>query len=113
MDKLEADSFGKTAPCLQLPLRFTPVWGPPPPGLAAAVRGLAPQGGSDRSSLGSHQRIRLQAWSARPPFSLPRSGWMLGFKNRIIARIEEEGLLRPACAAPEGAGCHALIGVVC
>ena len=69
MDTLEADSCGKLVTCMPSPPRFISVSGPPPPGLAAAVRGLAPQGGSDRFSLGSHQRIRLQAWSARLPFS--------------------------------------------
>ncbi len=38
---------------------------------AAAVRGPAPQDGLDRYGLGSRQRIRPAAWSARPPVRLP------------------------------------------
>ena len=53
MDKLEADSCGKPVACMLRPPRFIPVPGPPPPGLAAAERGQAPQDGSDRDSLGS------------------------------------------------------------
>ena len=68
-----ADSCGKPAACVPPPLRFISVPGPPPPvggripgkpacrrgsagpppGLAAAERGQAPQDGSDRNRLGS------------------------------------------------------------
>ncbi len=47
VDKLGADSFGKLVICMPPP-EFIPVPGPPPPSLAAAVRGPAPQDGSDR-----------------------------------------------------------------
>ena len=38
MDKLDADSCGKPVACMPPPPRFIPVPGPPPPGLATAVR---------------------------------------------------------------------------
>ena len=50
----------------------------PPGGVGA---GLAPQDGLDRYRLGSRQRIRGEAWSARPPFHLPGPGWMPGFSE--------------------------------
>ena len=53
MDKLQAESCGKPVACMPPPPRFIPVPGPPPPGLAAAERGLAPQDGLDRNALGS------------------------------------------------------------
>ncbi len=87
VENFGAGSCGKPASCLPPPPRFIPGSGPPPPGLAAAERGLAPQDGSDRKHHGSRKRIRAEAWSARPPFSLPGPGWMPGFENRIIARI--------------------------
>ena len=39
VDKLDADSCGKLVACMPPPPRFIPVPGPPPPGLATAVRG--------------------------------------------------------------------------
>ena len=50
-----ADSCGKPAACQPAHIRFIPVSGPPPPGpaLAAVVRSLAPQVGSDRGNPGS------------------------------------------------------------
>ncbi len=50
----------------------------PPGGVGA---GLAPQDGLDRYRLGSRQRIRGEAWSARPPVRLPGPGWMPGFSE--------------------------------
>ena len=67
--QLDADSCGKTVSCPRSPPQFIPVTGPPPPGQAAAERGMAPQDGSDRIRLGSRKRIRAAAWSARPPFA--------------------------------------------
>ncbi|MCY4459006.1 MAG: hypothetical protein OXC26_01185, partial [Albidovulum sp.] len=80
MEKLGADSCGKLLPCHPLAPRFIPVSGPPPPGQAAAERGLAPQDGSDRIGLGS-----LDPWISMvgPPSRSSPGSWMdAGFKNR-------------------------------
>ena len=72
MEKSGAISCAEHAGCLPPSLRFIPVSGPPPSvHFRRRRRGLAPQDGLDRYRLGSRQRIRGEAWSARPPFHLP------------------------------------------
>ena len=61
MDKLDADSSGKPVAYMPPPPRFIPVPGPPPPGLATAVRGLPRRAGRTECTL---DQIRATAWSA-------------------------------------------------